>query len=522
MTIEKNLLRSILKLTLKGPVSRKLLNREAGVPSQVADEVLKRFFDYGFLDNVSFGASFKLFSQGLSGGGISEGTLTGYDMDLGCIYRPIPWYSVGLSLIDFLSVDMGGKLVDPSGERVHSLPEIAKLGMALKILGDNALYSHSHSLVYLFDFEYVSGITNYPVLMRSGLEWWPSNYLAIRTGFDQDVVGTDVAGGWGVETNFTAGVGVCYSGFSFDYAYRKYGVSDNDTSYLSLSYTAPLEIAPPPEKKVYLEIISPADKLITYDEAVILKGQLSNIDEITSLIVNGASISFSPTGSFDVDYPLIIGKNKFDIKVMHNDQVLSSSEVRILRLVKFKDVPEKYWTSESIGYLATLGIIGGYPDGTFRPDKIINRAELTTLLVKARGISSTETMDTAFADVDRKHWASFYVQNGADLGLITGYPDKTFRPSKYLNRAEGVTILSRFAGLIEPEIILEGPFPDVAGRHWAAKSITAARSAGLLLYLTDKPFEPNKEMTRAEAAEILGKTSWAILKINNLKDFDTY
>jgi len=194
----------------------------------------------------------------------------------------------------------------------------------------------------------------------------------------------------------------------------------------------------------------------------------------------------------------------------------------LLRLTQFKDVPEGYWAKEPIELLATIGMVGGYPNGTFQPDRIINRAELTALLVGAKHPGTPEAADTSFSDVPRTHWASYFIKLGADSGLVTGYKNGTFQPAKSLNRAEGVTILSKFAELKLPVELTEGPFPDVPGRHWAAKAVTAARSAGMLVFLTDKPFEPNKELTRAVVAEILSKTAFGIQKINNLKDFDTY
>lgn len=484
----------------------------------------KKYLNYDFLNDVSLGASFKIFSQGLTGGGITDGTLNGYDMDLGALYKPMPQLSFGLMLMDAMPT----YLIDNSGERQHSMPMITKLGMAFKVLGPKDSWTtYSTPLTYLLDFDLNSSAANYPMIMHTGAEWWPSDYLALRFGLDQDIIGTDATTGFVIETNMAAGVGVYYGGFIFDYSYRKYGIQENDTTYLSLAYAAPFDIAPPKkeEKLEYLNIISPKDKSIVYDESVVIKGEVYNLNEVTSLEINGTIVPFvvnSPYGTFEATYPLSFGKNKFKVVAMAKEKVLASTEVRILRLAKFKDVQTGFWTREPIEFLATLGIIGGYPDATFRPNKVINRAELTTLLVKARGISSTETVASGFIDVPLKHWASFYIKNGVELGLVTGYPDKTFKPSKFLNRAEGVTILSRFAGLTEPESITVGPFLDVPGRHWAAKSITAARSAGMLLYLLNKKFEPSKEMTRAEAAEILGRTPFAIEKINELKDFNTY
>ena len=490
------------------------------------------WMNFDFMKKVDVGATLKIFSQGLSGGGITDGMSTGYDMDLGMLYKPLPYLSFGWNQIDALSVSMGGKITSGSGAE-HALPTTSKLGMALKVLGDDSLYGYSQALMYLLDFDYMPLRSEYPTLIRTGVEYWPSNYLALRFGLDQDVIGADSSSGFDVETNWSTGLGIQASGFKFDYAYHKYGiVTENDTSYLSLSYSAPVEFAAPPppppapaapKEKGYIKIIPSQDKLITYDEGTSIKGKVANVSDVTKLTVNGKEVVFAQDGSFDSSWPLTIGKNTFEVKVFGaNDQLLESTKIRLLRLTQFKDVQEGYWAKEPIELLATLGIIGGYQNGTFQPDRLINRAELTALLVRAKNPGTPEAVDTSFSDVPRKHWASYFIKLGADSGLVTGYKNGTFQPAKSLNRAEGVTILSRFAELKLPDELTEGPFPDVPGRHWAAKAVTAARSAGMLVFLTDKPFEPNKELTRAEAAEILSRTAFGIQKISNLKDFNTF
>lgn len=441
----------------------------------------RRFLNFDFLDKVAVGATLKFLSQGLSGGDIGNGVLSGYNMDLGFLYAPLPYLSFGWNQIDCLS---NNYLVN-SSDLQENLMSTAKIGLAFKALGDeNAYWSFPQPVTFLLDANVSPNPV--PTTFSAGIEWKLSSYLSLRVGMDQDIVGsdqsTDEVNAYSIDSNLTAGIGLSYNGFKVDYAYHKFGsLTENDTYYLSLSYASQFE-TPKPEapvqegRKTYLTVLSPNDKTTTYDEAVTINGILDHISEITSLNVNGSDISFSPTGTFEATYPLSLGKNAFKIVAMHGTTVLASSEVRLLRLVSFKDVPERFWTKRSIKSLATLGIIGGYPDNTFRPNKSISRAELTTLLIKTRGVTTVEGEETGFADVKSAHWASFYIKSGVDLKLIQGYPDKTFRPSKALNRAEGVTIITRFAGLPEPDVILEGPFPDVPGRHWAAKSITAARS----------------------------------------------
>lgn len=481
----------------------------------------KRFLSYDWLDKVSLGATVKLFSQTLT---VDDGTLAGYNMDLGMLYKPIPWLSVGWNQVDILPASMGGKLTGPSG--TEDFQTTTKLGVAVKILGgDDALYQYEQPLVYLLDLD---SKADYPTLLHSGIEWWPSQYLALRFGVDQDAIGTGSPRGYNTETNTCAGIGIRYEGFSIDYAYHKYGtVAENDTNYVSISYSPPLEIAgaapAAPKETIHLKITSPQDKFSTYDDGIVISGKVVDIKNVTKMTIEGAKVDFAPDGSFKSTYPLFVGKNSFEIKALDsNDQVLESTKIRILRLTKFSDIPDNFRAKEPIETLAALGFLGGYPDGTFKPDRPINRAELVTVLVKANNPGTPQPVDTEFSDVPKKHWASYYIKTGVERGLAKGYPDKTFQPARTVSRAEGVSIFTRFADLKLPETLVTGPYTDVPGRHWAAKTIAAARSAGMLPFVTEETFMPAKGLTRGEAAEILAKTPFAEQKINDLKNFDTY
>jgi len=112
-----------------------------------------------------------------------------------------------------------------------------------------------------------------------------------------------------------------------------------------------------------------------------------------------------------------------------------------------------------------------------------------------------------YPDVSMAHWAAKYVKAVSHMNLMTSYPDGTFKPDNKLTRVEGVVILSRFTEAPEPATLSKDPFSDLTRDHWAAKYIAAAQNYGLLDYLIGKKFEPNKELTRAEVAELLSKTS---------------
>lgn len=110
----------------------------------------------------------------------------------------------------------------------------------------------------------------------------------------------------------------------------------------------------------------------------------------------------------------------------------------------FKDVSAKSWYSSVIDTAATAGYIGGYPDGTMRPDARISRNEAAVIIMKASGLSGNSTASSVFSD-SRKipSWAQAAVGAAYRKGAMSGYPDGTFGGERYISRAEAVISLSR-------------------------------------------------------------------------------
>lgn len=105
----------------------------------------------------------------------------------------------------------------------------------------------------------------------------------------------------------------------------------------------------------------------------------------------------------------------------------------------FPDVASDRWSNNAVSTAETAGIISGYPDGTFRPGNKITRAEFATI---AAQFDSTEyTGADKFTDISG-HWASDYINRAAVRGWISGYPDGTFKPNQYITRAEAMTLIN--------------------------------------------------------------------------------
>lgn len=167
----------------------------------------------------------------------------------------------------------------------------------------------------------------------------------------------------------------------------------------------------------------------------------------------------------------------------------------------FTDI-KGHWSEQLLIEAAGEGVIGGYPDATFRPDQRITRAEYLTMLKGAFGWNGEGGY--SFADGgDIPAWAVDAVRTAFQKGIITGYPDGTIRPSEAISREEAAVIAIRSSGL-KPADAQSTTFGDdeIIGA-WAKPYIQEAFEAGLVEGQGDNRFNPKGQMTRAEAAAML-------------------
>lgn len=140
--------------------------------------------------------------------------------------------------------------------------------------------------------------------------------------------------------------------------------------------------------------------------------------------------------------------NKNLKKVISAVAVLAMSASSVVALAaNYPDVAETASYAQAVEELSALGIINGYDDGTFGPDKNVTRAEFAKMTVAALGTDniqsaeSQEGSDTQFADVPGTHWASGWVSEGVSTGFINGYSDTAFGPDDNVTYAQAVKML---------------------------------------------------------------------------------
>lgn len=125
-----------------------------------------------------------------------------------------------------------------------------------------------------------------------------------------------------------------------------------------------------------------------------------------------------------------------------------------------KDVANTKYEA-AVDALMELGVVSGYPDGTYLPNNVVTRAELAKLLVTAYGLEQAAEVAkgaTAFSDVAAEHWAAGYINVASDYKFVNGYPDGTFRPDATVTYAEAITMALRVLGYAN-EIDSKGTWP---------------------------------------------------------------
>jgi len=124
---------------------------------------------------------------------------------------------------------------------------------------------------------------------------------------------------------------------------------------------------------------------------------------------------------------------------------------------------------EAVTVLTDLGVVSGYPDGTYKPDNIVTRAEMAVIVVRALGLADYATGTAKFSDM-AGHWSNPYVAYATSLGVIAGYPDGTFKPDKTVSYDEAATML----------VAALGYTPDSLVGTWPANYVTKAKTLGIL------------------------------------------
>ena len=148
---------------------------------------------------------------------------------------------------------------------------------------------------------------------------------------------------------------------------------------------------------------------------------------------------------------------------------------------RYSDVKSTDWYNNAISTLSNMDIIDGYPDGTFRPNAGITRAEFAKIAVSFFKDNVRETIGDRFSDIHGK-WYTEYVNLANELAIVNGYPDGTFRPDNKIIRAESMTIVNNTLrrtpckeGLLPVSVMIT--WPDNAASAWYYEAVQEATNS---------------------------------------------
>jgi len=163
-----------------------------------------------------------------------------------------------------------------------------------------------------------------------------------------------------------------------------------------------------------------------------------------------------------------------------------------------------HWAESNIERAVELGIVNGYPDRTFRPEGQVTRGEFIAMLARAVELPDGNRTTVAFTDVDKiPAWARPLVNKAASSGIIHGYADGTFRAGNLISRSEMAVIIARTLQLqLDGEAAATFADADQIPA-WAMPSVVAAVDAKLIQGRSNNLFAPASNATRAEAVTLL-------------------
>ena len=173
------------------------------------------------------------------------------------------------------------------------------------------------------------------------------------------------------------------------------------------------------------------------------------------------------------------------------------------------DIPSDYWASPFIKALAARNIVSGFPDGTFRPNQSVSRAEFAAMIQKAFNQDPVRQISPqGFRDVPAGFWASSAIQEAYETGFMSGYPGNLFLPNQQIRKVEAIVALTTGLGLQtseNPLAVVNTYYTDASAiPNYALNNVAAATEANIVVnYPNVNRLNPLDPLTRAEASAIL-------------------
>lgn len=177
---------------------------------------------------------------------------------------------------------------------------------------------------------------------------------------------------------------------------------------------------------------------------------------------------------------------------------------------QFPDVVDSRRYHTAVTYLTDLGVIQGYPDGTFGPGRSVNRVESLKILFKAFGVEDSElgtpseTETAGFSDTIAGQWYMKYVLRAKLTLVVQGYPDGTFHPTQQVKLGEALKMLFKVFQVNVPPLNKDSIIPkDVKATDWFAPYVSVALQKNIIVEDRFGNVQPGLGLSRSSFAEIV-------------------
>ncbi len=186
----------------------------------------------------------------------------------------------------------------------------------------------------------------------------------------------------------------------------------------------------------------------------------------------------------------------------------------------FNDFEEEDTYYEAVSYLYRQGTVQGYPDGTFQPARTVSRVEALKFIFSGLEEPTNTKVKASFKDTSMKEWYSPYLATASSLGVVEGYPDGSFKPTQGVNRVEFLKMLFSTVNVTVDPVVGDEPYPDVNSLSWYAPYVAYAKEKNIFP-VTGQNFNPSAPMSRVEVAEVIyrlitvldnGEESYSVLQ----------
>ncbi|MCD4712876.1 MAG: S-layer homology domain-containing protein [Clostridiales bacterium] len=168
----------------------------------------------------------------------------------------------------------------------------------------------------------------------------------------------------------------------------------------------------------------------------------------------------------------------------------------------FSDIGQVSWAQSAISFMSQKGFVGGYSDGTFKPNQKITRAEIVTIINKMNGFE--ETGEIVFSDVNSKDWFYKEIQKATQAGYVTGFPNGKFEPNAFVTREQVAVIIGNLYKIEDStESLIIEDIDQIS--NWAKSAVERIIKSGIMSGYPDGSFRGRNNITRAEAAVVLSK-----------------